>query len=232
MIKTMTIDGISLSDYQCFYSSSDLWRKPERMTDAFSVPGRNGDLFISQNKFSNVTRSFDCHIRENWNANYSALMGILSSRDGYLRIETTEEPDVYMMGAFTSEIEPDMWQFNRRGTFTLEFNFKPQKWLKTGENRIYVDSSATLLNPTQFASKPLIEVSGTGSMLINGSTLTLARNTGTTIIDCDLQEAYEGTINRNGDLTILNGFPVLKSGTNEVSVNGCTINIIPRWWRI
>lgn len=232
MIKTMTVDGISLSDFQCFYDSSDLWRKPERMTDAFSVVGRNGDLFISQDKFSNVTRSFECHIRENWNNNYSALISVLSSKDGYLRVETTEEPDVYMMGVFTSEIEPEMWQFNRRGTFTLSFNFKPQKWLKSGEKRIYVDSSATLLNPTNFDAKPLIEVSGTGTININDSTIVLAQNTGTTIIDCDLQDAYEGTINRNGDITITNGFPILTSGEHEVSVDGCTINVIPRWWRL
>lgn len=232
MIKTMTVDGISLSDYQCFYSSSDLWRKPERLADAFSVPGRNGDLFISQNKFSNVTRSFDCHIRENWNRNYSALVGMLSANDSYARIETTEEPDVYMLGIFLSEIEPDMWQFNRRGTFTLSFNFKPQKWLKSGEDAIYVDSSATLLNPTQFEAKPLIEVTGTGTITIGESVLTLSQNTSTTYIDCDIQDAYEGTINRNSDLTISNGFPVLKPGTNEVTVSGCTINIIPRWWRI
>lgn len=231
MIKTMTVDGISLSDYQCFYDSSDLWRKPERMTDAFSVPGRNGDLFISQGKYSNITRSFNCHIRENWNANYSALIGLLS-QEGYLRIETTEEPDVYMMGAFLDEIEPEMWQFNRRGTFTLSFNFQPQKWLKSGENAIYIDSSATLLNPTQFEAKPLIKVTGTGTITINDSVLTLATNTSATYIDCDIQDAYEGTINRNSDLTVTNGFPVLKTGENTVSVNGCTIDIIPRWWRL
>ena len=81
-------------------------------------------------------------------------------------------------------------------------------------------------------AKPLIEVSGTGTITINDSVLTLDTNTGITTIDCDMQDAYEGTINRNGNLTVVNGFPVLNSGENEVSVSGCTINLIPRWWRL
>ena len=81
-------------------------------------------------------------------------------------------------------------------------------------------------------SKPLIEVSGTGTITINDSILQLSQNTSITYIDCDLQDAYEGTINRNPNLTITNGFPILKSGNNSVSVSGCTINLIPRWWKL
>jgi ABC-type polysaccharide/polyol phosphate transport system ATPase subunit len=71
-----------------------------------------------------------------------------------------------------------------------------------------------------------------GTITINGIELTLATNTSTTIIDCETENAYEGAINRNGDLTVNNGFPTLDLGENEISVSGCTINLIPRWWRL
>lgn len=232
MRHTLTFGNISLSDYDCFYDGSQLWRKPEKMVDFYSVPGRNGDVSVSQNKYSNITRPFSCHIRKDWATNYDALINALSAIEGYARFETSEEPDVYMMASFTDEIQPNLWQFNERGTFTLNFNFKPQKWLKSGENAVEITGSLSLVNPTNHPSLPLIEVVGTGSITINSSVLTLANNTSTTFIDCEIQDAWEGSINRNGDLTIQGGFPVL-TAENEITVEGFTsVNLYPRWWRL
>ena len=231
--ETLTFGNISLSDYQCFYDGSQMWRKPEKMVDFYSIPARNGDVCVSQNKYSNIERPFNCHIRKNWAENYTSLINALSEVEGYARFETTEEPDVFMMASFTSEIQPDMWQFNERGSFTLNFNFKPQKWLKQGEIPITISNSISVVNPTHQPSKPLFEVVGTGSITINStSVLTLSQNTSTTVIDCEIEDAYEGSINRNGDLTILGGFPVLTT-VNEIVVSGFTsVKLYPRWWRL
>lgn len=231
MIKTLTLGNVSLSDYHCYYDGSQMWKKPQRLFDMFNVPGKNGDLAIDQGNYSNVTRSFNCYIRNNFDANYSALIDELSSVQGYQRFECSEEPDVYMMAVFKDQIDPDMWQYNREGTFSLTFDFKPQKWLKTGEIAIDV-TNLTLINPTHQSALPLIEVIGTGSITINDSVLTLANNTSTTYIDCEIQDCYEGTLNRNGDLTVVNGFPVL-TDSNTISVSGFTsCKLYPRWWRL
>lgn len=228
----LTFNDISLQDYQCFYDGSQVFRKPEKMIEKYSVVGRSGDLIISQDRYSNIIIPFNCHIRENFNENYYYLINELSSVEGYGRLETTEELDIYRLATFYGAIEPEMWQRNERGTFTLEFDCKPQKYLKSGEYPISINSSQVVYNPTKMTSKPLIEVTGTGTITINDSVLTLANNTSITYIDCDIQDAYEGSINRNKDLTINGGFPVLRSGVNNVSVKNCTINLIPRWWRL
>jgi len=181
--------------------------------------------------YSNVSRSFNCFINKNYNQNYSSLIDALTEVQGYQRFECSEEPDVFMLALFKDQIEPDMWQFNTKGTFTLNFDFKPQKWLKQGEIAIDV-TNLTLINPTHQPALPLLEVVGTGSITINDSVLTLSTNTSTTFIDCEIQDAYEGTLNRNGDLTIVNGFPVLTE-TNEISMSGFTsVKLYPRWWRL
>lgn len=232
MRHTLTFGTVSFSNYSCFYDGSQMWRKPEKIVDFYSVPGRNGDISVSQNKYSNIVRPLNCYINKNWASNYNGLIDALSAIEGYARFETSEETDVYMMASLNDEIQPKLDQFNKSGQFTLNFNFKPQKWLKTGENAIAVSSSETLVNPSHQIALPMIEVTGTGSITINTSVLTLATNTSTTIIDCETQDAYEGTINRNGDLTVTNGFPVL-SASNTVTVTGfTTCNIYPRWWRL
>lgn len=231
MIKTLTFNGISLSDYGCWYDGSQFFNKPQKMVETYEVIGRNGDIAISQDRYSNITRRFNCHIHKDFKRNYTNLIDMLSSVDGYGRFECSDDPEVYCMALFTSDINADLGQYGRWGNFPLSFNFKPQKYLKSGEIAISVSSTKKLVNPTSQIALPLIKVSGTGTITINSSVLTLATNTSTTVIDCELQDAYEGTINRNPDLTITNGFPVLTK-ENNITVSGCTIEIIPRWWRL
>lgn len=233
MRQILTINGKPLSDFNCFYDGSEWFRKAERMVEMYSVPGRNGDLAISDGRYSNISIPFKCYIKNNFRENYSNLLNYLAEfEDNYVRIESSEEPNIYRQGVFSSEIQPKMWQFNREGTFTLEFNIKPQKWLKSGEIAISIDGTATLINPTNFTAFPLIEVVGTGTIEIGDSSLTLANNTSTTFIDCEIQDCYEGAINRNPDLTIVGSFPSLKKET-DISVSGFTsVKIYPRWWKL
>lgn len=232
MYDILTFNGVSFFDFRTYYSSSEIFGTPEKQVEFFEIPGRSGDLSISQDRFKNKVIPYNCFIRENFVDNFNNLMNFLLAQEGYQRLENTKEPDVYRMAQYINELEPDTGAFLKYGSFTLNFNCKPQKWLKTGETPIPVNDSITVINPTYYNAKPLLEVTGTGTITINDSVLTLDTNTGITIIDCDMQDAYEGTINRNGNLTIQNGFPVLTSGENEVSVSGCTINLIPRWWRL
>lgn len=232
MYDILTFNGVSFADYGTYYDSSQIFATPEKQVEFFEVVGRNGDLSISQDRYKNINIPYNCFIRQNFIENFNNLMNFLLSQEGYQRLENTKEPDIYRMAQYVNELEPDTGAFLKYGNFTLNFNCKPQKWLKSGENPIPITNSAIVLNPTLFNAKPLIEVSGVGSIQIGSSILTLDTNTGTTIIDCDMQNAYEGSINRNSNLTIQNGFPVLVSGENQVSVSGCTINLIPRWWRL
>lgn len=234
MRHVLTVNGTALSDFNTYYDGSNWFAIPEKDIEKIEVAGRNGDLTISNGRFKNISIEFPCYIRENFRGNYSALINFFYSLEGYLRVESDEDPSVYRMGLLASQIDPEMLQFNRAGMFSLAFDFMPQKWLKSGENRIALGASNTIYNPTQFDAKPIYEVQGTGSIVVNGTEFSLSTNTGTTIIDCDLQDAYEGTINRNRQLTITGQIlPVLKPGANEVTVTGFTsVNLIPKWWRL
>lgn len=95
--------------------------------------------------------------------------------------------------------------------------------------------SNTLVNPTPFASLPLIRLYGNGSVTINGQAITVANSSVYVDIDCDMMDCYEGATNRNNDVTFSNyDFPILETGENTfVIVSGVTgIRVIPRWWRL
>ena len=228
----LTFNNTAFSTYGTYFDGSQLFDTPEKDVTFYPVVGKNGDLSISNDRYKNVNIDVNCFIRENFIDNFNGLMNFLLAQKGYGRLETSKETDIYRMAEFVASIEPDTGAFLKYGSFTLQFNCKPQKWLKAGETAVSVTTSAVLKNPTLMAAKPLIEVTGTGTITVNTSVLVLSANTNKTYIDCELQDAYEGTINRNGDLTVTNGFPVLTAGDNAVSVDGCTIKITPRWWRL
>lgn len=231
-MDVITFNGTSFRDFNTYWDGAELFSTPSKDVTFFSIPGRNGDLSISNGRYNNVERNVNCFIRNNFRENYNSLINFLYSQEGYKRFESTKEPDVFQMAQFISQIEPTTGAFLKYGSFTLTFNFKPQKWLKMGENAIEITNAISIINPTSQTALPLIEVVGTGSITINSSVLTLSQNTSTTIIDCETQDCYEGTINRNANLTIVGGFPVLTK-ENDISVSGFTsVKLYPRWWRL
>ena len=231
-MSVITYNNQSFADFETYYDGSKLFAVPEKDVSYFAVPGRSGDLSIFNNRYNNIDISIDCFIRKDFQKNFMNLINFLYSQNGYKRLETSHEPDIYRMATIASHLEPETGSFNKSGRFTLVFNCKPQKFLKSGEMPISVQDSLTLINPTSQIAYPLIQLVGTGSITINSSVLTLSANTSTTYIDCEIQDCYEGTINRNSDLSVSGGFPVL-TDSNEISFSGFTSVIIyPRWWRL
>lgn len=90
-------------------------------------------------------------------------------------------------------------------------------------------------NPTAFPAQPLIRAYGNGSFTMDGITITITNATSYTDIDCEAMDCYEGSTNRNNDVSFSTyDFPTLQPGDNEVTiVSGITmVAITPRWWRV
>lgn len=99
----------------------------------------------------------------------------------------------------------------------------------------YITDSDVMSNPTEFPSSPLIRVNGTGSFTMDGVTVTISSCDSYVDIDCELMDCYEGTTNRNNDVSFSTyDFPKLQPGGNRVEVlSGITVlQITPRWWRV
>lgn len=238
MINTISINDVSLRTFGVFYDGSKLYDTPDKDVTFFSVPGKNGDLTISNDRFKNIEISINCFIRSDFQTNYSNLVNFLYSQEGYCKIETSTEPDIYRYGAFVKAIQPDTGAFLKYGQFTLVFNCKPQKYLKTGLVWSYVNAGAsmTLTNPTPMTAQPLIMCQGIGYIAVGNRRIAVDANTSTTFIDCEIKDAYENAtqeiINRNADILITGGFPILPSGETTIRAGLCTFGVMPRWWKL
>lgn len=231
----LIFDGTSTQTYGVFLIGNGVYNAPEREFERISIPGRNGDLIIDNGRYSNFELEYDAIIYNNFNTNLSNLKNIFMSKIGYCRLEDTFYPDEYRMAKYSGAFEMESVRPGDIGHFILRFDCKPQRFLKSGETTTEFTSYGTITNPTKMIALPLVRVYGTGQLSIGGNTIKINSNSSYTDIDCDLQDAFRGSTNCNGNIELSSGkFFQLKPGNNSVSLgSGITrVAITPRWWRL
>lgn len=129
--------------------------------------------------------------------------------------------------------------FHKAGKMSVEFNCKPQRFLKSGELSVKLQASGALYNPTFQDSLPrlVIDVSGSGSVTIGSYAITIGDISSQTqlVIDSELQDVYEleAKTNLNDKVSFSSGlFPKLEAGLNSISFSGSIsyVEVTPRWW--
>lgn len=229
-------NGKSSLDFNAKIDGNATFGSPERDVERFEIPGRNGTLTIDNGRFMSKQVTYTGFIARDFENNSDALRNWLMQDGAVHRLEDSIHPDEFRMASFSGPFDPSV-MFLEAGTFSVNFYCQPERWLKSGENKITVTSAAQakVYNPSPFTAKPLIIVTaGTGAINIGSEIITLTANNGATYIDCETQDAWEGSINRNGNIErTTGGFPELPTGETEISVgSGMTIQIQPRWWKV
>lgn len=233
-------NGLSSAEFGLHIEKKDVFSAPEYDADFTSIPGRSGDLIVSNKRFKNIRVTYTVFLAKR---NISDLADVLRAVKGWLYTEPDryhEITDSYDSGYFrygvisgNLDIEE---QLNKIGCFTVTFNCKPFKYSIDGQIPMTIASGGGLFNPEAFTSKPLITLKGKGKL-----TLTL-QNAGynriwqfqsiTEGITCDSEgmNFYYGSTLLNDKVTS-DGFPELPPGETVLTVSGgvSEIKVTPRW---
>ena len=234
MRNYFVFDGKSSAEYDAWIASSNAFDGAEHDEEVIEIPGRNGALVFSNGRWKNFVAAVDCYISHDMRTNVDGLRAFLSSKYGYCRYEEAIKPDEFRLARFLGPFS--LSASDRVGAaFTLSFDMKPQRFLKSGEIPAVYTASGRIYNPTLYPARPLVRCYGTGgTVTINGTPVKVTGCSAYADIDCELMEVYEGTASRNGTTTLVNGaFPELDPGENAVSFSGWSrVEITPRWWSI
>lgn len=233
--RTLTYNNKNLKDYGVFVSGEGAWEKPSPDITRTIIPGRSGELVTFNGRYNNVDIVYRCGIISDFNGNFSALVGFLYASPGYKKLVDNAHPGVYRMAMIETGLSPSVYARNKDAEFELTFNCKPQTFLNSGDEQTTFTSSGTITNPTAFDALPLIRVYGSGTITVGGKTISIANNNSYIDIDCDIQDAYRGSVNCNGNITLQSGeFPTLPQGQSSVSKSSGISQMIitPRWWRL
>ena len=172
IFKSFIFDGKKSKDFNIYVSGTGVYDAPERDVDLVEIPGRDGALVIDNGRYKNITVTYPASAHDVTQADFSqkieALRNFLTSRIGYKRLEDEYNLDEFRMGIYKSGLQVDPSLHGKAGEFSLVFDCKPQRFLKSGEAPTEFTADGKIYNPTYYESSPLLEVEGRGEVVLNG----------------------------------------------------------------
>lgn len=225
-------------DFGLHISGEGTFSSPALEYETVDIPGRPGSLVLSGGfRLKNVSVTYPGFILSDFKRNMDALRLWLFSQRGYQRLEDDYNPETYRMAMYAGPVEPTPRFLNSSGEVELTFDCQPQRWYKSGQISVGVESGDTLHNIGMEAS-PLIELTGSGSatLSVGAKTLTISELGGSLTIDCAAQNTYSGDQNKNSVVTLPSdrAYPTLPPGDTPITFSGgiTSCKITPRWWTV
>ena len=227
--------GVDSRNYNVYLHGTGAYNAPARSYEFVDVPGRSGGLLLGGDSYGAIELVYPAFVVSDFAASIRGLRNALLTKRGYQRLTDSFSPDEYRMAAFAGPLEMDtVYPASAAGSVDLTFVCKPQRYLLSGDTPVTFSASGTLTNPEGTTARPLIAVTGTGSFEIGSTTVTISEASGVTYIDSDLMEIYDSNgSNRAAYVTMTDhAFPVLEPGDNGITVDGVSLSVTPRWWRL
>ena len=237
MLKDYFMIGqISSAELGIVLQSPISFSAPEPKVSTISVPGRSGDLVFDDGGYNNITGKASCYVLDlaDVSARMGKINGLLNKARGYQRLFVSNDPNHYRMARIANVTNFET-RLNRLAPFEIEFDCKPQRFLIDCPPVSVNASPGTIYNPTDFDALPVLTISGSGSgsVTIGDKTITITRLVDGMSIDCESQNAYNGSENLNGAIQC-DDFPTIAPGRNTVQFTGgvTAVKILPRWWEL
>lgn len=170
--KELTFDGENSGDYGIYITGAGTFNAPQRDVELVTIPGRNGSFALDHGRFENIEVTYPAGLYGSDEADFADKIAEarawLCSKSGYVRLQDEYNPNEYRLAVYKSglEVSPALL---KAGEFDLVFECMPQRFLTSGETAETIASSGdTLTNPTLFNARPLLMVTGYGTIGLNG----------------------------------------------------------------
>lgn len=230
-----TFNGIRSDEYGIYITGGAIYDAPVRSVEEITIPGRDGVLTIDNGRFEPISHVYEAYVHDSFDSNVQSFRNAIMAQRGHLRLTDTFHTDEFYLAYYEKGLEVDPCQTLRNGAFQVKFTRDPRRFLVSGETTTTLTANGSITNPTLFASKPLIRVTGTGTVGIGSHTVTITLANSYTDIDCEMMDAYKGTVNCNANIQLSGDeFPMLEPGANGITLgSGITkVVITPRWFRL
>ena len=235
-----TYNGRSSEEFGLHIEKKHVFSAPEYDAGFTSIPGRSGDLIVSNRRFANVKVTYTVFLARK---NIAALADVLRAVKGWLytapdryhAITDSYDTGYLRCGVISGSLDIEE-QFNKLGSFRVTFSCKPFKYSLEGLQEITVENGGGIFNPEAFTAKPVITLMGTGNLTLTlqsggySKTWNFKGITDGVVCDSEQMNFYYGTTLLNDKVTG-DGFPELPPGETVLTVSGgvSEIKIIPRW---
>lgn len=228
-MNSFTFNGRSSAEMGLIIEDKEIYSLPARDINLVSVPGRNGDVIVDNNRWLNITVSYTVGIK-NIGANIKQIKAWLST-PGYFELSDTYNTDYYRIACFNSSLDVTELLTNV-GRAVISFSCKPFMYSVRGKSSWQYTTTHVMANPEYFDSLPFIRAYGNGNITfhINDKAFTINNVSSYVDIDSELMVVYRGNEIKNKD-ALFTEFPILVPGNNTITpgANCTNVTISPRW---
>lgn len=233
--ETFYLDGVDAGSVGIRLQSPVVFSKAVPVVETQTIPGRNGDLIFDTGSYENRSGSAPCFcLQEDVEGAISSAGRFLMGQKGYRRLETSDDPNHYWMARVENSPQIEM-RLRVLAPFEIEFDCKPQRFVKSGENAVVFTANGSLSNQYGQTALPLITLygQGKGTLTIGNCVVEVKELGGVLILDSDTQNAYNDNGNQNLNVNAP-VFPILGGGEIPIAFSGGIerVEIIPRWWEL
>lgn len=207
-MESFTFKDISSASLDLIIKDMPLVPRAEKNIETIEVSGRNGNLHIDNQNYLSKSYSIICLAK-----NLQKIDDINSKLCGFGKLILSKYADRYFNATIKNQI-----QYSKYVTFLqefpIQFELDPIAY-SNNEDTETLTSSGNVTVGGNVAVYPIITILGTGTVTINGYSLTV-EETGITI-DCELMNCTKNNLSAN-DKVILDEFPKLSVGTNTITL--------------
>ena len=227
-----TLDGVTSKSFGVGISGSGAFKSAERDIETVHLAGRNGDLLHDNGGFLNRSMVYPCWMAGRFRQSFPAFRSFLMAHmDKYYTLRDTYYPGHFSLARVVGPIDPEPKVRLRAGEFDVAFECRPEYFMDDG-NVFF--SSGSVTNPTDFPCYPLIRISSSGTITLDGTTFEVMSFQGSYIeFDCETGNVYD----ENGSIVpyALHNDNFWKSNNRikiepgeTMTFSGCQVK--PRWY--
>ncbi|EPY2275189.1 distal tail protein Dit [Clostridium sp. FAM 1755] len=197
---------------------------PEQRVEKVVVPGRSGDLTLTDNDYEGEVKPVEF---DYFNNNFDDIKTWLS---GTGEVIFSNEPDRYYKARIINKIALNQ-VLKKFHSGIVQFDCQPFGYSRNDSSIIKITEAKEINNPGTGESTPVITIYGYGNidLNINDNIINLTNVSNHIIIDSEIMDCY-----RDGQLmnNYMKGkFPIFKVGINKISWRGNVqrLEIKPNW---
>lgn len=221
-INSLTYNGTKSTDLGVYVTGSGSFDAAEFDVDKYEIPGRNGDLILSNNRYKNVEITYPAFIPKAFMDKVQNVRNWLRSSKVYARLEDTYDMDHYRLGIPTGVQSFSPENRNDGANFEITFDCKPQRFLKVGETPETVEAdvqteSGEIVTFETVAESPITSASVTLSPIqsLNGYESPWPGGGGKNLFD-----GSAVVFNADSTASTLNGITLTKYSNGTFKING------------
>jgi len=194
--------------------------RAEQRINTIKLAGRSGSLHEIEDNYDSFVTQIKCIL--NQNADIDLIKSWLKG-SGKLVLSTNTSR--YYNATIVNKIDFAKYLTFLR-EFPLELELEPISFNNTiTEIEVAANEEITCEVSGNYKTYPLLEITGTGSITCNGKSIIVTENSDGIYVDCDLQNAYNGTQNKNNCVNGLEDPIFLLPGENTITTIGLAATI-------